>query len=100
MSWQTEGEGQTWMPVLNAIEDKYAIPTNLLARIAYQESHFRRNIIDGTTKLTAGAVVIMQLLPQFFPSAGELQIVLPGVAVIGVARHKRANVFTGTWSPT
>ena len=70
MSWQAEGDGPIWMPVLNAAEGTYGIPTNLLARIAYQESHFRRDIIDGTTKSSAGAVGIMQLLPQYFPGAG------------------------------
>lgn len=70
MSWKDEAEGPHWVPILNAAEDKHAIPTDLLARIAYQESHFRRDIIDGTTKSSAGAVGIMQLLPQFFPGAG------------------------------
>jgi soluble lytic murein transglycosylase-like protein len=66
----SEGEGPIWVPVVNAAEVTYGIPSNLLARIAYQESHFRRDIIDGTTKSAAGAVGIMQLLPQFFPGAG------------------------------
>ena len=49
----------------------YGIPTDLLARLAYQECRFRRDIIDGTTKSAAGAVGIMQLLPEDFPDAGK-----------------------------
>ncbi len=70
-NWKEEGDGPLWLPTLNATEDKYAIPTDLLARVAYQESRFRRDIIDGTTQSPAGAVGIMQLLPRYFPGAGE-----------------------------
>lgn len=68
--WETEGEGPMYMGALNAAEMIYGIPTNLLARVAYEESHFRADIIDGSVKSPAGAVGIMQLLPQFFPGAG------------------------------
>ena len=71
MSWQAENEGPEWMPLLNAAEVKYGIPTNLLARIAYQESHFRNDIITGITVSPAGAVGLMQLMPRFFPGAGQ-----------------------------
>ena len=71
MNWKEEGEGPTWIPTLNAAEDKYGIPRDLLARIAYQESHFRADIISGSVVSPAGAVGIMQLLPRFFPGAGQ-----------------------------
>jgi soluble lytic murein transglycosylase-like protein len=70
-NWQSVGEGPTYMPYLNTTEAQYGIPTNLLARIAYQESHFRADIISGATVSPAGAVGIMQLMPQYFPGAGE-----------------------------
>ena len=70
MSWETEGEGPKWLPVLNNAEARYKIPTDLLARVAYQESRFRSDIISGAIVSPAGAVGIMQLMPQFFPSAG------------------------------
>jgi soluble lytic murein transglycosylase-like protein len=69
--WRSVGEGPTYLPYLNTTEAQYAIPTDLLARIAYQESHFRADIISGATKSPAGAVGIMQLMPQYFPGAGE-----------------------------
>jgi soluble lytic murein transglycosylase-like protein len=69
--WLTEGQGPTWITTLNNIEDKYGIPHNLLARVAYEESHFRQDIISGATLSPAGAIGIMQLIPRFFPGAGQ-----------------------------
>lgn len=71
MSWRDELEGPTWVPVLNAAEDRHGIPRDLLARVAYQESRFRPDIIAGTTKSPAGAVGLMQLEPAFYPDAGK-----------------------------
>src|SRR5215469_9588016 len=68
MSWQDEMEGPTWMPYLNEAEDAVGLPQNLLARIAYQESHFRHEIITGLLASPAGALGIMQLMPKFFTS--------------------------------
>lgn len=64
--WQTVKEGPTWVPVINQTETAFGIPTNLLARMAYQESHFRPEIIDGRDASSAGALGILQLMPQFF----------------------------------
>jgi soluble lytic murein transglycosylase-like protein len=69
-AWETAGEGPTYQPTFAVVESNNGIPTNLLYRIGYQESHFRPDIIDGTTVSEAGAVGIMQLEPQFFPGAG------------------------------
>jgi peptidoglycan DL-endopeptidase CwlO len=66
--WKTTNNGPTWVPVLNATETQLGIPTDLLARVAYQESHFRTDIIRGTNKSSAGALGIMQLMPQYFAS--------------------------------
>lgn len=66
--WQTVQQGPVWVPVLNAAENRYGIPQNLLARMAYQESHFRQGVIDGSIASPAGALGILQLMPQFFSS--------------------------------
>lgn len=66
--WQTVGEGPTWVPVLNQAEVQYGIPTNLLARLAYQESSFRADVIQGLTSSSTGALGLMQLEPQYFSS--------------------------------
>ena len=88
MNWQTEGEGSIWLPVLNAAEDKYGIPHNLLARVAYEESHFRADIITGAVKSSVGAVGIMQLMPQFFINAGQ-----DPTADIETAAHFLASLY-------
>lgn len=66
--WQSVGDGPIWVPQLNAAESQFGIPQNLLARIAYEESHFRNDIITGVTASSAGALGIMQLEPVFFAS--------------------------------
>lgn len=68
MTWKDEQQGPKWIPVLNFAEREIGLPENLLARIAYQESHFREDIIRGTTVSAAGALGIMQLMPKFFTS--------------------------------
>ena len=60
-----------YLSALNDAEATYHIPHNLLARIAWQESHFRPDIIAGAVKSPAGAVGIMQLMPNYFPDAGQ-----------------------------
>ena len=66
--WKNVGEGPQWIPALNAAEVQYGLPTDLLARIAYQESHFRTDIITGATPSPAGALGLMQMMPQYFDS--------------------------------
>lgn len=65
-SWKNVAEGSTWVPVLNATEQNYGLPADLLARVAYQESHFRESIIRGIQASPAGALGIMQLEPVYF----------------------------------
>jgi soluble lytic murein transglycosylase-like protein len=64
--WQTVNDGPQWVPVIQVAEIQAGIPQNLLARMAYQESHFRTGIIDGTQASPAGALGILQLMPQYF----------------------------------
>lgn len=64
--WKTVGDGPAWVPVLNAAEVGYGLPQDLLARIAYQESRFRPDVITGATVSSAGALGLMQLEPKYF----------------------------------
>lgn len=66
--WQSVGSGPAWVPALNAAELQFGIVPNLLARIAYEESHFRDDIITGVTASPAGALGLMQLMPQYYAS--------------------------------
>lgn len=67
-NWKTAKNAEQYFPLLRAAELKYSIPSDLLSRMAYQESHFRDDIVNGTRKSTAGAVGIMQIIPRFHPS--------------------------------
>lgn len=66
--WKAVGQGNVWVPVLNQAETTYGLPPDLLARIAYQESRFRPEVIDGSVPSSAGALGLMQLMPQYFRS--------------------------------
>jgi soluble lytic murein transglycosylase-like protein len=70
--WKAVEQGPHWVPVLNTAEAQYGIPTDLLARIAYQESHFRPDIISGETASPAGALGLMQMLPRYFGSVNRV----------------------------
>lgn len=52
-------------------EIKYGLPTGMLGRLLWQESHFRSDIINGTTRSRVGALGIAQFMPA---TAAELGI--------------------------
>lgn len=64
--WKSVNQGPQWVPVINVAERQYGIPPDLLARMAYQESRYRPDVIDGTTASPAGALGILQLMPRYF----------------------------------
>jgi soluble lytic murein transglycosylase-like protein len=66
--WESVGSAADWIPYINAAEASQGIPANLLARMAYEESHFREEIIRGTKVSSAGALGILQLEPAYFSS--------------------------------
>jgi membrane-bound lytic murein transglycosylase D len=71
VNWTTANDAATWLPALNAAEAQYGIPHNLLARIAFEESSFLPQIIDGSERSSANCVGIMQLNPTYYPNAGK-----------------------------
>jgi Transglycosylase SLT domain len=66
MSWKDGSAAAMWIPVLNAAEARNGIPNDLLARQCDEESAFNPEASNPS-----GAVGIMQLLPKFFPGAGQ-----------------------------
>jgi soluble lytic murein transglycosylase-like protein len=68
MNWKKGGED--YLPRLNAAEVRFGIPTDLLARVAFQESSWRRDTIFGPPN-PENCVGIMQLNLRYFPSAGK-----------------------------
>ena len=63
--------GAVWAQLFATAEVRYAIPQDLLMRIAYQECSWRPEVINCTVVSPAGARGMMQLMPQYFPDAGK-----------------------------
>ena len=61
------GRGAPYAPALANAEARYGIPSGLLARLAWQESRFRADVVSGATVSGAGAVGIMQIVPKWHP---------------------------------
>lgn len=94
--WLKNKNAPKYVPLLNAAEDQYGIPHNLLARQAYQESHFRDDIVNGTTVSSAGALGLMQLVPKYHPTVNPLDI----NAAINYAAQFMASLYNhnGSWA--
>lgn len=48
---------------IESAENAYSIPTGVLERLLFQESHYREDIINGIVKSRVGAVGIAQFMP-------------------------------------
>lgn len=72
--WKSVKNAEKYLPALNAAEIKYGIPRDLLARMAYQESHFRDDIVNGSLKSSADAQGIMQIVPRWHPGVDPLNV--------------------------
>ena len=62
--------GEKWRPLFDSVEQANGIPSGLLYRQAYEESHFRDDIITGARPSSEGALGIMQIVPQYHPTLG------------------------------
>lgn len=60
-----------------AAESRYNIPTDLLARVLYQESRFRPDIISGEKRSPVGALGIAQFMPLTGEEYGLVDFDLP-----------------------
>lgn len=69
-NWKVN-EYPTYAAFIEQTERKYNIPRDLLARLLYQESRFRQDVITGQNRSTAGAVGIAQFMPA---TAAEMHI--------------------------
>lgn len=100
--WKQVGDGPTWVPLLNAAEVSYGLPQDLLARMAYQESRFRPDVITGATVSPAGALGLMQLMPQYFTTVQGPRPFTPAVtqAQIAQAAQQLAGLYShfGDWT--
>lgn len=87
-----------YAPLIAQTEDANGIPRDLLARLLYQESHYRDDIITGRTVSPAGALGIAQFMPA---TAAQLGIdpldpsqAIPAAGAYLVSLYRG----TGTWT--
>ncbi len=69
-TWQPPERAAPYLAAIREAEDRHGIPRNLLARLLYQESRFRPDVIDGATRSSAGAIGIAQFMPAVAKSYG------------------------------
>ncbi len=94
--WRVPAAGREYEKLFNSASKKYGLPKNLLARVAYQESRFRPDIITGQLDSKAGAKGIMQIVPRWHPNVDPLN---PNEAIPYAAGYlKRLYNKFGSWS--
>ncbi|MDQ2641277.1 MAG: lytic transglycosylase domain-containing protein [Pseudomonadota bacterium] len=77
---------------------QHGLPVGLLEAVAYRESRFRQDIIDGRTRSSAGAVGIMQIIPRWHPELGEAGALDPQRAIPYAAGYlQQLQRRFGTW---
>jgi soluble lytic murein transglycosylase-like protein len=98
LGWSLPARGEPYAPMIAAAEGANGIQRNLLARLLYQESRFRPDIISGETRSSAGALGIAQFMPATAAQFG-IDPLDPGQA-IGAAGKYLAQLYAkfGDWS--
>ncbi len=98
MRWNSGLIPVEYVTAIRNAEMQYKLPYDMLARLLYQESHYRSDIISGKTVSTAGALGIAQFMPA---TAADLGIdpLNPFQAIDAAARYL-SNLYraTGTWA--
>lgn len=98
--------GERFRPLFDAATARYKLPADLVARVAWQESRYRDDIISGEVRSSAGAVGIMQIIPRWHPDIDpgppeldELAALTPSIAIPHAAKYLR-NLYNswGTWA--
>lgn len=86
--WEVPANGLKYLPAITSAAQTHGVPMLLLARLLYQESHFRDSIISGNVLSSAGAIGIAQFLPA---TAKELGVdpYDPYSSIDGAARYLR-----------
>lgn len=72
--WTIPDFAKKYEPYIKAAEAKYDLPPTLLARLLWQESRYREDVISGATVSSAGAVGIAQIVPRWHPGIDPLDV--------------------------
>lgn len=82
---------QEFDSLFDAAASEYGVDPTILKGIAYAESRFRPDVIDGTTKSSAGALGLMQFMPATAKEMG-INPLDPAEAVFGAAAYLRQSL--------
>lgn len=72
--WTPPDAAAPYLPQIMSAEYQHGMPRYLLARLLYQESRYRQDIISGQVKSSAGAVGIAQIVPKWHPNVDPLNV--------------------------
>jgi soluble lytic murein transglycosylase-like protein len=72
--WTPPEAAKPYLNEIMAAEYQNGMPKYLLARLLYQESRYRQDIITGEVKSSAGAVGIAQIVPRWHPTVNPLNV--------------------------
>lgn len=99
MVWNESLIPQQYLSTIRAAESRYRMPRNLLARLLWQESRFRPDIINGTTRSAAGATGIAQFMPERISGVPE-SVALDPFRAIPEAAAMLSRLYSrfGQWS--
>lgn len=96
--WSPPASAAPYLQTITAAETKYDIPPMLLARLLYQESRFRPDIISGAVKSSAGAIGIAQFMPATAADLG-VNAYNPTDSIFAAAKYLRSLYNqVGSWS--
>lgn len=96
--WTPPASAAPYLQTITAAETKYDIPPMLLARLLYQESRFRPDIISGAVKSSAGAIGIAQFMPATARDLG-VNPYNPTDSIFAAAKYLRSLYNqTGSWT--
>lgn len=62
-TWEPPAAAAPYLDAIRSAEDANGLPRYMLARLLYQESRYRQEVIDGRVTSSAGAVGIAQFMP-------------------------------------
>lgn len=95
--WSIDLVPWQYRALISESENARGIPSGMLARLLYQESHYRPDIISGVTRSKVGALGIAQFMPA---TAAELGIdpLDPNQAIPAAAKYLSSLYrTTGSW---
>lgn len=98
-SWDESLIPPQYVKLIRTEESYWDMPRNLLARLLYQESRYRPDIITGAVRSSQGAVGIAQFMPESI-SGVPLAIALDPFKAIPAAAEMiiRLHDRFGTWA--